>query len=64
MGHGRKPPNPQKAPRGNGRRPPSPPPHSNSGKGACSLWVPAIPFVALFLLVRAGLRKAVKGDKS
>lgn len=65
----RRPPNPQHVPRINGRRPgpppanksrrpPPTPPHSDSGKGACALWVPAIPFVAVFLLLRDGVRLA------
>ena len=29
--HGRKPPNPQKAPKSHGKKPPKPPAHSNSG---------------------------------
>lgn len=30
-GHGRKPPNPQRAPKSHGKKPPAPKPHRNSG---------------------------------
>jgi hypothetical protein len=58
--HGTKPSNPQRAPRNNGPRPSAPQGHRSSGQGACALWVPAIPFVVIFLLARAAWHRITR----
>jgi len=57
--HGRKPPNPQKAPKSHGTKPPKPPAHSNSGtvgtSGRGFVWLAValmgLPFTGLLVLV-------------